>query len=321
MKKCLSVLLILAAFRINAQDISARNFKQDFFLTLDNDAFLAQTVDRYYSSGIFFRYRRVIPPNSALTRLGGQKIDKTFYSIGFSHLFFTPSDLKLRTIDQLDRPYAGVISFNFGVNFLRNSHSLISMKLDAGILGPGAGMSGLQEWYHDIIGAKKPRGWQYQIENSPLVTLSFDYLRSLLKTGKFEFFSEGSLAGGTVFNFIKPGLSFRWGKYQPLENSTYVRSRLGSIGHDMEKSKWKESYFFIKAYMSYVPYDATIEGNFLGKKSIHTESAQRLRYHIKYGWNLGLKRWDFGLAFNNVRRETKEAKDHYYITIDVLLRI
>jgi len=73
--------------------------------------------------------------------------------------------------------------------------------------------------------------------------------------------------------------------------------------------------------VSYVPYDATIEGNFLGKKSIHTESAQRLRYHIKYGWNLGRKRWDFGLAFNNVRRETKEAKDHYYITIDVLLRI
>ncbi len=321
MKMCLLLFLILLAFQINGQNKSTEDFTQDFFLSIDNDVFLAQVVDRYYSSGIFFNYRQILNPGSIFNSFSGAGVTKTIYSIGFSHLFFTPNDLKLRIIDQFDRPYAGVVSASFGLKFLKESHSAMSFKLDAGILGPGAGVRQLQDWYHGVIGAKTPRGWQFQIENSPLITLGFDYIRSIKRMDKFEVLSEGSIAVGTVFNSIKPGLSMRWGKFQPLGNTTYDQSRLGSIGRDSEKSSWKEAYLFVQAYINYVPYDATVEGNFIGKESIHTESAQRMRYHIKYGGKLGLKRWDLGLSFNNVRRETKESRDHYYGTIDVLMRM
>lgn len=321
MNYCGLICLILLTFSVQGQEKPPKVYDQDFFLTVDNDAFLVQTIDRYYSSGIFFGYRRTISSTSRLSSLVGKKVDKAFYSLGFAHVFYTPSDIKLRTIDQFDRPYAGLISLNFGLTYLRASKSIMSLKLDAGILGPGAGIAGLQKWYHNVIGAKNPQGWQFQIENSPLTTFSFNYVRSAIQKEKFEFFYEGSLAAGTVINYVKPGFSLRWGNFKPIESSTYTRSRLGSINHNSEKSEWKESYFFIKTFMSYVPYDATVEGNFIGQQSIHTEETQRLRYHIKYGWNLGLRRWDLGLAFNNVRRETREAKDHYFVTIDVLLRI
>ena len=36
-----------------AQNQQDDTFTEEFFLKIDNDAFLAQTVDRYYSSGIF----------------------------------------------------------------------------------------------------------------------------------------------------------------------------------------------------------------------------------------------------------------------------
>lgn len=245
MKECVLVLLIIFAFRVNGQDRSAKNFDQDFFLSVDNDAFLVQTVDRYYSSGIYFNYRRLLSPGSVLATLGGKGVTKTIYSIGFAHLFFTPSDLKLRTIDQFDRPYAGIISANFGLKFLKASKSAMTFKLDAGILGPGAGMSEVQRLYHNLIGAKTPRGWQFQIENTPLVSFNFEYVRSIKQKDKFEVFSEGSIVAGTVFNYVKPGVSMRWGNFQSIGNSTYNQSRVGSIGPDTEKALWKESYFFL----------------------------------------------------------------------------
>ena len=126
---------------------------------------------------------------------------------------------------------------------------------------------------------------------------------------------------GTVYNAAKSGISLRWGRFQPIENSTFTKTRLGSISTDTPQPLWKESYLYLKASLLYIPYDASVEGNFIGKKSLHTERTQRLRYHIRYGWSLGLKKWDLGIAFNNVRRETRQSRDHYFVTLEVLLRI
>ena len=189
MQYCLSAVILLIANLLFGQD-SPKFYNQDFYLTVDNDAFLIQTIDRYYSSGIFFGHRRSVSENSLLRRLGGANTNKAFYSIGFSHIFHTPSDIKLRTIDQFDRPYAGQMSVNLGVNYVRNSTSLTSFQFDAGVMGPAAGMESIQMWYHDLIGAKEPRGWQFQIENTPLLTANFGYTRTLIEKLKFGLYSE-----------------------------------------------------------------------------------------------------------------------------------
>lgn len=317
----LCLLILGLNVRVMCQEDSTKLFHRDFFLKVDNDAFLAQAVDRYYSSGIFFQFRKHLGSNSILKRWGGQNATKAIYSINFSHLFFTPSDLKLRTIDQFDRPYAGMMSAGVGVAFFYSGSDYIKIQLDGGILGPGAGVEELQEWYHRLIGAKTPHGWRFQIENSPVVTLNVDYARSFWKAGRFELFTEGALQAGTVFNNFRPGVAIRWGKFQALDNSSFKASRLGTIGRNSsKKDQYRESYFFANFNMGYIFYDATIEGGLLGEESIHTEEAQRWRYHIKYGWAVSLRRWDFALSFNNVRRETRESRDHYYMTIDLLMR-
>ena len=313
-------LLICCSRNSFAQEDQDSNFNQDFFLRVDNDAFLAMAVDRYYSSGIFFQFRKIVQPESLLTRLGGKRDSKTIYTINFSHLFFTPSNLKLRTIDQFDRPYAGVVSVGFGIShFFERSH--LKMQLDAGIMGPSAKVKEVQEWYHRLINAKKPRGWRFQVENSPLVTLNLEYLRSLLSQRKIELLADATIQAGTVFNNLRSGVVFRVGNFKPINNTLFNQSRLGTIERGYSQNKnFKESLFFVKAGMEYVLYDATVEGTLFGKESLHTETAQPWRYRISYGYMLGLRRWDFALAFNNVRRETKESRDHYYVTIDVIMR-
>lgn len=316
----LLILILGILYEIRGQEVQNKLFSRDFFLKVDNDAFLGQAVDRYYSSGIFFKYRKLIPSESTVGRWGGGKNTKTIYSINFSHLFFTPSDLKLRTIDQFDRPYAGMMAAGFGVNYF-NPKRHFQVQLDAGILGPGAGVRQLQEWYHRLINAKTPRGWRFQIENSPVITINAAYSRVLAESKKVQLLADANLQVGTIFNNIRPGLTFRWGNFQPLDNSALRASRLGSIATNAKKEdQMRESYLFVSTSFGYTLYDATIEGGFIGTESIHTESIQHLRYHIKYGWAISLRRWDMALSFNNVRRETLEARDHYYATIDLLMR-
>lgn len=313
--------LLPLSFDGRSQSDSSRVFTEDFFLKVDNDAFLVQAVDRYYSSGIFFQYRKLSREGSLIDKLGGQKATKTIRSISFSHLFFTPSDLKLRTIDQLDRPYAGMMSIGYGISYYSKS-SYLKAQFDAGILGPGAGVEQLQEWYHRLIGAKTPRGWRFQIGNSPVITLNMEYAKPLITTKKFQLLAEGSFQGGTVINQIKPGFGLRLGKFQSLDQSSYKSGRLGSVGvRSKKRAQLRESYFFLRPSIAFVLYDATIQGSIFSENSIHTEDPQRMRYHFQYGWAWALRRWDFGISFNNIRRETETSRDHYYVSIDLLMRI
>lgn len=184
---------------LSAQDQQDDTFKAALFLKVDNDAFLAQTVDRYYSSGIFFQFRKLAPEGSFPSRMMKNKA-KAIQSFQFAHVFYTAQDLRLRTIDQLDRPYAGYMSLAYGVDYYFNNNSFIKLEIEGGILGPSAKMAEFQKWYHKIIDARVPRGWRYQIEDAPLMQLKSAYSKLILNNGNFELYNESSVRLGTVFD-------------------------------------------------------------------------------------------------------------------------
>ncbi|MEQ9424002.1 MAG: lipid A deacylase LpxR family protein [Cyclobacteriaceae bacterium] len=316
MKTIFSLTLWLAALIAHAQN---QTFNQDFFLKVDNDAFLFQAVDRYYSSGIFFQYRHLSKDSSVVRRLLPKSV-KAIRSFQFSHAFYTPRDIKFRTLDQLDRPYAGYISLGYGQQVFLRKNKMLQFDLEAGLLGPSTKMAELQDWYHNIIGAKTPQAWRYQIEDTPLIQLGGKLIMPLKTNNRLEVYSASSFKVGTVFNQVMQGVTMRIGNFLPLENSAFQQAKLGVVDKS-EKDKTKyESFFFLTALAGYRFYDATVQGNIIGAKSIHTEPLVNWTYNVKYGWMWSWYRWDFALSANNSGRETRKAENHYYITFDFVMR-
>jgi len=136
-----------------------------------------------------------------------------------------------------------------------------------------------------------------------------------------DLFHESELNLGTVFDNLRQGISLRLGKFLPLNQSAFKMAKLGAVEKvKAAKSSFRESYFFASGQVEVVAFNATIQGNLIGKESIHTEAVQRLRYLLKYGWMLGFHKWDFAVYMNNVGRETLKSQDHYFITFDILRR-
>ncbi len=69
---------------------------------------------------------------------------KAIQSIQFAHVFYTAQYIRLRTIDQLDRPYAGYMSLADGVYYYFNNTSFLKFEIEGGIVGPSAKMSEFQ---------------------------------------------------------------------------------------------------------------------------------------------------------------------------------
>ncbi|MDA1120325.1 MAG: DUF2219 family protein [Bacteroidetes bacterium] len=107
-----------------------------------------------------------------------------------------------------------------------------------------------------------------------------------------------------------------------MSESSFKLSKLGSVDRNSnERTSFRESYFFASGQIEFVAYNATVQGNFIGRQSIHTEPVQRIRYLVKYGWMFGFHKWDLAISGNNMRRETRQSQDHYFITFDIVRRL
>ena len=83
----------------------------------------------------------------------------------------TPADITKTVPDPNDAPYAGLL-------FYRASHTDIdgdfadSLSITIGIVGPASMAEQSQKLIHKITGSDQPAGWDYQLDNEPVIMLS-----------------------------------------------------------------------------------------------------------------------------------------------------
>lgn len=133
-------------------------------------------TDRYYTNGMQITWRSpsadLPSPLAWLDRqlafLQGPGTLRWGFAIG--HSIFTPEDTQRRNPDPTDRPYAGYL---YGAISLTRvtATSLSLLEVQAGLVGPSAGGKFVQNGWHSVIGVSPARGWDYQLDDEPVVAL------------------------------------------------------------------------------------------------------------------------------------------------------
>lgn len=285
----------------------AERLKMDFQLVVDNDAFtLDLSQDQYYSSGIYAAARLLMDSSKDVKRVRTYQLN---------HRVYTPSWIGWDSPALLDRPYAGTLSATIGNEYYFQHNQYLQAQLELGWMGPGSLVGQTQKTWHRWFGMPEPKGWKYQINDTPIINLHLKYLKALVSTANFELISESSLSAGTIYNHARQELVVRFGELKPLSQSAYVSSSIGNEKVRYTEPKLAEIYFFYAPGIEYVAYNATLEGNLIGKQSEFAVDAIDWVWQHKAGLMMSWPRFDLSFTAYWRTKENPEALAHDYVAI------
>jgi len=311
--KYICLLLLLYCSKVWAQ-----NHKNEIGIQTDNDSFLAQGSDRYYTNGIFVYFRHALKvtdtsrlKNKILGFEAGQKI-------------FNPQGGNIPAPQYVDRPFAGYLYFGSTLNFLYSNESNLKIGAQLGIVGPGALGEEVQNDIHKWFGFYPPTGWEYQVNDGAELNLSAEY-NKLLTRGKIAditFTSHGDLGNG--FSGAGAGLMLRLGNFNQLFNSVSTQSTTSFKA--ITPLHQHEFFAYYKPGLNYIAYNATIQGSLFKSHDPNsteiTLNKEPFIFSNQIGGAYTANHWVFDVA---VIFQTKAAKEmihagHQWGSITALYR-
>ncbi len=190
-------------------------------LVVENDAFVSNR-DRWYTDGVrlsFTSAEDALPAPMAwldarLAALFGPARSRWGLAIGQS--IFTPVDLDRRNPDPRDRPYAGYLYAQIGLE-RRTADRLDRVALQLGVVGPSALAEQAQTFAHSILDQRPSLGWAFQLRDEPVFNLHAERIWRLALAAPAEGLEMDalpalSLAAGTVQVHAGLGVRLRLGQ-------------------------------------------------------------------------------------------------------------
>ena len=179
-------------------------------------------------------------------------------------------------------------------------------------MGPALKMGDFQHNWHKAFGMQLPQGWQYQINDAPILNVYGKYAKTLVEAEGVDVGIQSSMALGTAFSHLRQEVLFRIGLFKPIHQSTQFNATLGIENNGPKKH---EVYFFISPGVEYVINNSTIEGSFLGNESIFIKSSEDWIYQTRAGIMMSWTKFDFAFIYYRRTKETPEATYHKYMGI------
>ncbi|GAB2794906.1 lipid A deacylase LpxR family protein [Halomonas shantousis] len=191
-------------------------------LKAENDVF-ASSDDGHYTNGIELIWsfepsgdhwtRRMA---SLLPGWSASGLDSVAYRFG--QQIYTPNDISTPRLIEDDRPYAGLLLG--GVSLFDDvQHAgwrqASSVHLDVGVVGPASGGEKVQRNFHHLIGSEKPRGWDNQLENEPILNLAYKrhwWRQDRLAGLELEYGPSLGFSLGNLYTYASSGLGLRFGQ-------------------------------------------------------------------------------------------------------------
>jgi lipid A 3-O-deacylase len=245
---------------LGTASVFAQSHSTEIGLQTDNDSYLGQGSDRYYTDGIFFYYRHALKVNAKDSATLSNKV----LGFEFGQKIFNPQSGYVPDPQYVDRPFAGYLYIGTTLNFLYSNESNLKLGAQLGVVGPASQGESVQTFVHKTFGFYTPGGWQYQIKNDVELNLSAEYNR-LLARAKWIDVSLTSYANlGNGFTGAGVGPLLRLGLFNQLFNSISTQST-ATQNNNVKPLHAHELFLYYKPQINYVAYDATIQGGLFDK--------------------------------------------------------
>ncbi|MVN20901.1 lipid A deacylase LpxR family protein [Mucilaginibacter arboris] len=292
-------ILLLSVFFSQAQQ---KNYQNEAGFQTDNDSYLAQGSDRYYTNGLFLYFRHALQTDTGKAKLFGK-------TLGFEagQKMFNPQSAFIPAARYVDRPFAGYLYLGSSLQYLFKNESVLKLGVQVGVTGPAALGRQAQELVHKLLGFYAPEGWQYQIRNNLGVNLAADYGHLLFRYNWFDLTGNTYANLGTTFTGAGAGLMLRFGEFNPLYHSIST-SGLVAKNRLVKEVHRRELFFYLKPTLNYAAYDATVQGGLFDTHSDPAEITGKVLPFVfsqEIGGSLTAGRWVFNLAAIFRTREVK----------------
>jgi hypothetical protein len=310
-------ILLFSILSVLTFGASAQTYKNEFGFKSDNDSYLAQGSDRYYTNGLFIDYRRAMDQSKLKTGL-----EKKIYEISAGQKMYNPISGYAPDPTKQDRPFAGYLYVGGALSWFHSNESVLKTSVEIGTTGPNSLAEDGQELLHNTVGFYELDGWQYQIKNEMAVNLSAQYTKLLhrVSSNAIDFSFDGYANVGTTFSGAGAGILFRAGGINQLFNSAYTNAVIGNNPKTKTLVK-REIFFYAKPQLNFVAYDATVQGSMFNNDSPVTFGVKPIVFAQQVGFNYSSQRFtfDFGMLFKT--KEIKSsAKAHQYGSISMFYR-
>jgi lipid A 3-O-deacylase len=310
-------LSLLLLFILTAAAVNAQSYKNEFGFKSDNDSYLGQGSDRYYTNGLFINFRRAFDQQKLK-----EGLEKKTYEITAGQKMFNPYSGYAPDPARQDRPFAGYLFAEGALSWLYSNESIIKTSVQIGTTGKNSLAEAGQKLLHRTFGFYDTGGWEYQIKNELTLNLSAQYTKLLARVADnaIDLSFEGYANLGTTFNGAGAGILIRTGSLNQLFNSAYTNAVVGNNAKTKALVK-REIFFYAKPQLNVVAYDATIQGSLFNNDSPVTFNQKPLVFAQQLGVNYSSQRFtiDYGMIFKT--REIKSAaRAHQWGTISMFYR-
>ncbi|WP_158796755.1 lipid A deacylase LpxR family protein [Pedobacter sp. L105] len=287
----------------------AQTYKNEFGFQSDNDSYLGQGSDRYYTNGLFLNYRRAF--DQSKLREG---LEKKTYEITVGQKMFNPYSGYAPDPTIQDRPFAGYLYVEGAMNWFYSDESSLQTNIQVGTTGKNSLGEAGQKLLHRTFNFYSIDGWQYQIKGEAQVNASALYSKLLARVADnaLEFSFEGYGNLGTTFDGAGAGILLRTGSLNQLFNSSSYHAVIGNNAKTKALVK-REFFFYAKPQLNWVAYDTTIEGSIFNNNSPVTFGQKPIVFAQQFGLNYSSQRFtiDFNTTFKTKEVKSDAIADHW----------
>lgn len=259
MKYAFYALLFNLALIFTALDTNAQStYRNQIGGRLDNDQYINPYNDRYYMAGHLLNFTIVLNGSKDCAGLLGGGVVKKTLEIEVGQQIYGPFATWARYDWLQDRPYTGYLYAGAALTWFHDNESALKVTAQVGTIGPASMAEKVQKAFHHAFDLKDPEGWEYQLNNELGLNIEAQYTRLLYRNGNewLDVAATPSLRLGNTFSNVTAAVQLRIGAFDKLYQSASTNSRV-SMGSERQK---RELYFFAIPQLSYVAYNATIQG-------------------------------------------------------------
>lgn len=311
------VLFSMLFTQVLAQKKRATSFDQQFSALGDNDVLAFNGSDRYYTSGIFFKYSSAKKGTKA-----GIKKRLTEWELG--QLIYTGHKREVFVVTEIDRPVAGYLFGKYSQSTFKTEDKLLQWGVSVGTTGKLSLAEQVLNKVHPLLKINSSIWgwiWDYQVKDEIGVNVHGSYAFSVMhkdENQKFQLTPQTNVTLGTSFTYVSQSLLFQFGRLNKMYESSFWNARIENKNNVSATNK-DELFVFYQPEIMYKAYDATIQGGlFRSDKGRVVWPIKPFVFSQHFGIFLSSRRYSFAIhEFLETRQAKFQFNNHAYGRVEV----